>query len=160
MLILRTSNLFTIFIGLSLLAALIIAWDWPLRASIIVLVLGSIGLVLVTVQLFIDLIRRHGEEPPGKLDFEIPSFEAADPRATRQGTLEIWGWLLGLLIAIRIIGLPVSLPLFVFAYAKVYGANWTISGVLGALIAGFEYGVYQRIMHVYWPEALILKLFA
>ena len=46
----RPTDFFTLFIGLAILAAMIAAWDWPLRASIIVLVLGSAGLVMVAAQ--------------------------------------------------------------------------------------------------------------
>ena len=38
---------FTGFIGLVMLAALFVAKDWPIRASIIILLLGSVGIILV-----------------------------------------------------------------------------------------------------------------
>ena len=41
---------------------------------------------------------------------------------------------------------------------KVHGAGWFLSLGMAAAIAAFEYGVYDRIMHVYWPEALIWRL--
>ncbi len=154
----RARDLFTVAIAAVIAGALITAWSWPLRASIIILVLGSIGLVLVVGQLALDY-GRTDRETAKKLDFEIPSIEVADAKAVRRGTIEIWGWLFGLLITIKVIGLPVTLPLFVFAYAKVYGAGWLISIVLAAFIGGFEYGVYEQIIHVYWPDPLILELF-
>ena len=154
----RARDLFTVFISLVVLGALIISWDWPLRASIIILVLGTIGLVMVSLQLFLDY-RRKDSGDKEKLAFEIPSIEELDSKAARRGTLEIWGWLFGLMIAIRLFGLPFTLPVFVFAYSKVYGASWLISIMLAAFIAGFEFGVYEQIVHVYWPDPLILELF-
>jgi hypothetical protein len=91
--------------------------------------------------------------------FEIPSFEPSDPTTLQRGVLEIWGWLVGLLLAIFLIGLPLSLALFVFLYTKLYGGGWVVSLGMASAIAVFEYGVYDRIMHVYWPEALIWQLF-
>jgi hypothetical protein len=43
--------LFTLFIGVVMAAALWFARDWPIRASIGVLVLGSIGVGLASWQL-------------------------------------------------------------------------------------------------------------
>ncbi len=154
----RPADFFTLFIGLAILAAMIAAWDWPLRASIIVLVLGSAGLVMVAAQLMLDLRRNRKPARDAKLAFEIPSFEEGEPGAFQRGTAEIWGWLMGLLLAVLVVGLPVALVLFVFLYMKTYGAGWFLSLGMAAAIAAFEYGVYDRIMHVYWPEALIWQL--
>lgn len=154
----KARDLFTASIAVVLAGALINAWSWPLRASIIILVLGSIGLVMVVAQLVLDYRRADGEVA-SKLDYEIPSFQDTDSKTSHRGPLEIWGWLFGLLITINLIGLPITLPVFVLAYAKFYGAKWLISIFLASLIAGFEYAVYERIIHVYWPEPLILELF-
>ena len=51
--------LFTVFIGVVMAGALWFAREWPIRASIGVLVLGSIGVVLAIWQLLLDL-RKSG----------------------------------------------------------------------------------------------------
>ena len=155
----RPTDYFTLFIGLAILAAMIAAWDWDLRASIIILVLGSAGLVMVAAQLALDLTRNRKRAVGPKLAFEIPSFEESDSGAFQRGTLEIWCWLIGLLLTVLLIGLPAALVLFVFLYMRTYGAGWLLSLGMAAAIAAFEYGVYDRIMHVYWPEALLWRLF-
>lgn len=155
----RPADIFTLFIGLAILAAMIAAWDWPLRASIIVLVLGSAGLVMVAAQLILDLSRSRKPAPEARPAFEIPSFEEGGAEALPRGALEVWCWLIGLLLAIFAVGLPAALVLFVFLYMKSYGAGWLPSLGMAAAIAGFEYGVYDRIMRVYWPEALLWRLF-
>lgn len=155
----RPTDFFTLFVALAILGAIIFAWDWPLRASIIVLVLGSIGFVMVMVQLMLDVRGNKGTTEAPELAFEIPSFETSDPATQEKGVLEIWAWLVGLLLAVFLIGLPLSLALFVFLYTKVYGGSWAVSLGMAGAIAAFEYGVYDRIMHVYWPEALIWELF-
>ncbi len=154
----RARDLFTASIAVVLAGAIINAWSWPLRASIIILVLGSIGLIMVVAQLVLDYCRADGEVA-SKLDYEIPSFQDTDSKTSQRGAMVMWGWLFGLLIAIKLIGLPIALPLFVFAYARFYGAKWLIAIILASLIAGFEYAVYERIIHVYWPDPLIMELF-
>ncbi len=155
----KASDLFTVFIILVLAAAVYIATGWELRASIIVLVLGGLGLVMAVAQLAMDCLARPAAAAKPRLQYELPSFEDADPRATFLGSLEIWAWLAGLVIAIKIVSLPLALPLFVVVYAKAYGGGWRLSGFLGLLIAAFIFGVYEQIMHVYWPDSLVGDMF-
>ena len=155
----KAKDLFTLFIGAAMAGAMVVAWDWPLRASIIVLVLGSLGILLVGAQLVLDLTRARGDAPEEKPALELPSFDDGETTSTPWGILEVWAWLLGLLVTILLVGLPLGLCLFVFLYAKVYGAGWWLSISLALMIAVFEYGIYDRIMHVYWPEPLLWQVF-
>jgi hypothetical protein len=141
--------LFTSFIGVVILAALFVAKDWPIRASIVVLFLGSIGIVLAAVQLVLDL-KAAGEEAA---TITRPMFEvSALEHQGRWGSLEIWAWLWGLFFAIHLIGMPIALPLFVFLYTKLYGGRWTTSLIFAAGTWGFLYGVFEQVLHVPWPK--------
>lgn len=146
---------FTFIVGLVPVMALIIAKDWPVRASIVILFLGSIGVVLGLVQLVFDFkgLRQGADAQRPTFDVEALQHEG------RWGSLEIWGWLLGLFAAIHLIGFLAALPLFVFLYAKVYGARWTTAVILAAATFGFLYGVFEQVLHVPWPEPLLRLLF-
>jgi hypothetical protein len=145
---------FTSFIGLVILVALLVAKDWPIRASIIILLLGGIGIVLALVQLLFDIKNLHAEQK-----HERPTFEtAAVEHQGRWGTLEIWGWLLGLFLAIQLIGFPVALPLFVFLYVKLYGGSWPTAVLLAAVTWGFLVGVFDEVLSVHWPEPWLARL--
>jgi len=146
---------FTFIVGLVPVMALIIAKDWPVRASIVILFLGSIGVVLGLVQLVFDYkgLRQRADAQRPTFDVEALQHEG------RWGSLEIWGWLLGLFAAIHLIGFLAALPLFVFLYAKVYGARWTTAVILAAATLGFLYGVFEQVLHVPWPEPLLRLLF-
>ena len=125
---------------------------WPLRASILVLVLGSLGLLLSLVQLAGDL-KAIFREPP-KLEgfsYETPVLESSD---SRWGDMEIWAWLIGLYLFIWLIGFMIAVPLFVFAYTKFYGARWITSITLSAVAGGFIYGLFEHLLHVPWPESV------
>jgi hypothetical protein len=141
--------LFTSFVGLVIVGALFVATDWPVRASIIVLLLGSIGIVLAAMQLVFDFtaLRR------GNSKLERPTFEvAALEHQGRWGSLEIWAWLWGLFFAIHLVGMPIALPLFVLLYVKLYGGGWILAITLAAGTWGFLYGVFEQILHVPWPK--------
>ena len=151
----KSSDLFTLFIIAIIAGALIMASEWILRASVLILVLGSAGLVLAIVQLFMDTFHRAHDAPVETPQFEVPSFDEADPKMVTKSTLEIWLWMVGLVCAIPIIGMPIALTLFVVVYCKVYGGSWLVSLFSAALVAIFIWGIYIHLMHVYWPASLL-----
>lgn len=145
--------LFTLFIGIVIAAALWFARDWPIRASIGVLVLGSIGIVLAIWQFALDTGK--SDAPVERSQFEMPLAE----RATKWGNVEIWCWIVGFYLLIVSIGFPIAVPLFVLAYSKFYGAGWSLGLMLSTIAWGFVYGVFEKILHVPWPTPLIQSLF-
>lgn len=145
----RERVFFTSFVGLLMLAALLIAKDWPVRASIIILLLGSVGLVLAVCQLVLDCKALGGEG----LEPERPTFEVeALEHQGRWGSLEIWAWLWALFFAIHLIGFLTALPLFVFLYVKFYGGSWTATVILSGGTWAFLYGIFDELLHVPWPK--------
>ena len=151
----KATDLFTVFIILVLGVAVYTASHWELRASIIVLSLGSMGVLMASAQLVLDCLDSNRDGEPKKLDMELPTIKDTDPNKTFWGTMEIWGWLAGLFLAIHVIGLRAALPVFVLVYAKFYGASWRLALILTAMITAFILGVYDNIMHVYWPDSVL-----
>ena len=143
---------FTASIGLVMLAALFVAKDWPVRASIIILLLGSIGVVLTLAQLGLDFKTARAEDSKIlRPTFEVQAIE----HQGRWGSLEIWAWLWGLFFAIHLIGFPIALPLFVFLYIKLYGGSWWTAIILTAVTSAFLYGIYDNLLSVPWPKPWI-----
>jgi hypothetical protein len=141
--------LFTSFVGLLILAALFVAKDWPVRASIVILLLGSIGVVLALCQFVLDLKALRGERAKAaRPTFEVEALE----HQGRWGSLEIWAWLWGLFFAIHLIGFLTALPLFVFLYVKLYGGTWPTAAILSAGTWAFLYGIFDQVLHVPWPK--------
>lgn len=149
-------SLFTLLIGGVLVIAMIVAWEWPLRASIIVLVLGIIGVALAVAQLVSDLKSlTSGAQPSEALTMEAPAGEASG----RWGAVEIWGWIVGFIILIQLIGFLSAIPVFVFSYTKAYGGGWLLSSLLASFAWAFVYAVFEKVLHVPWPEPLLGRLF-
>jgi hypothetical protein len=141
--------LFTSFVGLVILGALFVAKDWPIRASIIIFLLGGVGLVLALVQLRIDFRAARAKEAKVlRPTFEVEALQ----HQGRWGSLEIWAWLWGLFFAVHLLGFPIALPLFVFSYIKWYGGSWLTAILLTVVTWGFLYGIYDYLLHVPWPK--------
>ncbi len=142
--------LFTLFIAALLAGALQIARDWSIRASIIILVLGGIGLALAVAQLVSDFKNLRSRKSAAALTMEAPALEVS----SRWGNFEIWAWILGFYGFIHIVGFPLAVPLFVFSYTKVYGGGWILSAALAVMSWGFVFLLFDTLLHVPWPESL------
>ena len=146
--------LFTLLVGLVLAGAIQVSREWPVRASIIILVLGGIGLALVLAQIVSDIKANAAGKAAAALNMEAPAFQTE----SRWGNLEIWTWIVGFYAAIHFVGFLAAAPLFAFSYTKVYGGSWILSAILGAISWGFVYSLFDALLHVPWPEPLIVSL--
>lgn len=147
--------IFTLFVALVLAGAIQVAREWSIRASIIILLLGGIALALALAQFISDIKNIASKKQAKVLTMETPAAQSQG----RWGNLEIWGWILTFYVFIHLIGFLATVPLFVFLYTKVYGGGWIISVVLGVLSWGFVYSLFDSLLHVPWPQPLILSLF-
>jgi len=145
--------LFTLFIGVAMAGAVWVAYPWPIRASIGILVLGGLGVLLAVWQFVLDLRREAGALERSQL--EAPSAHVEN----KWGNIEIWSWIVGFYLLIILIGFMIAVPLFVFAYSKFYGARWPLALGLSAVAWSFVYGVFEKILHVAWPTPLLHSLF-
>ena len=148
-------KLFSLFIFLVLALAVWVAYPWPLRASIVVLSLGGVGIVLAFIQLVLDFKPSQPPKASQGISFDTPQLEST----SRWGNLEIWSWILGFYAAIHLIGFLTAVPIFVFCYSKIYGARWPVSLALSLFCWGFVYGIFEQLMHVPWPKAILFSLF-
>ena len=146
--------LFTLIVGAVVIAAIQVSLQWPLRAAIVIVVLGGVGVALIIAQLVSDIRNAISGKSYETLTMEAPAVETD----SRWGNLEIWSWILGYFAAIHVVGFLAAVPLFVFSYTKFYGGEWRLSVALGAMSWGFVYSLFDALLHVPWPKPLILSL--
>ena len=146
--------LFTLFVTAVLAGAIQVAREWSIRASIIILVLGTIGLLLCVIQLINDWRNLSSEQKFAALTMEEPASETDG----RWGALEIWCWIVGFYVAIHLVGFLAAVPVFVFLYTKLYGGGWGLSILMAACSWGFVYSVFDTLLHVPWPQPLLFSL--
>ena len=149
-------RLFSLFIFLVLIGAVLVASQWILRASIIVLLLGGVGIVLALFQLVSEFkSTSESLKASAGIAFETPQVKSD----SRWGNLEIWSWILGFYVGILLVGFLIAVPLFVLVYSKIYGAGWPVSLGLSLFCWGFVYGIFDQLMHVPWPRAFLFSFF-
>ncbi len=151
---LRAGNILYTLGFIALLAwGVSVAQEWPLRSALIVYSLAGVGIPLALLQVTLDLlrIRKHlggaaAETTPGD----------GSPDVLRR-TGEVILWIAALVGGILLIGFHVTLPLFTAGYAFAYGARWRTALLLGALAEGYLYLVFDELLHVLWPEPLLIS---
>jgi len=153
----RPATIFTVFIAALILGALITAWEWPLRASILVLALGWLGLILGAIQLYLE-VRPAASDKIAHSGMDIETNEEQKSAEANWRTIAIWAWICGLTLGIWFFGFIYAATLFVFSYAIIHGSRWYVALVLAAVSYGLMWSLFGKLMHVPWPEPYLMEL--
>jgi len=131
----------------------IAAWAWPWKASLFPLVIGIPVFVLSAAEALWVLL---GTTERGEIkDFQIA--QDVPERVALGRTANAAGWIVGFFAAIVLLGFPVAVPLFVFLYFKLEGREgWIFSAVFTAVIWVFFYGLFDRLLHLPFPDGWVL----
>jgi len=101
-----------------------------------------------------------GSEKEGEghaVDFQFT--DTVEPALARKRTIAIIIWTLGFLVLILLVGFPLAVPIFVFAYLKIAGQEpWTLTIALTAISWLSMEGLFNRLLHLPFPEGLIFGL--
>ena len=145
---------------LSLFFVIVAAWaayeakGWDFSARLFPLIASLPLLVLSLIQLGIDALGSDAKTAKA-MDFEFT--KGIEPRLARLRTLNMFAWLFGFALAIWLVGFHVAIPLTVFLYLKFQGRErWNLSLAVTALIYIFFWGVFDRLLHLPFPEPVLL----
>lgn len=158
----RRDALFSLFLVLVFAWAVWVARDWQFRVRLFPWAIGIPILALAIAQLALDLRRGRrpvtsdkaaDTRPPATPETSVEIEPPLDPTLVRRRTASIVGWILGFFLAIWLLGFPIAVPLCTFLYLKFAAReNWLISILLTAVAWGFLYGLFERMLHLPFPE--------
>jgi uncharacterized membrane protein len=138
----RAGALFSLFLAAVAGYAIVAASAWPLKAALFPLVMGIPLLLLALAQLVLDLR-------------EEPSTERVSELARRR-TVAIFAWMAGFVLLVLLVGLPLAVPLFVFAYLLLQSAaGWRLSFLLTAAAWGFFHVLFERLLRFPFDTGLV-----
>ena len=128
-------------------------------AEIFPLVLGLSGLILCLIQLVLNLYARSRslpEEPEQFVDVLQDSSISFDKALQGAGKMLIW--ILGLYLAILVVGFKIAFVAFFISYLKKEAhAKWRTTIIL-TVIASYAILVhFEKLMAVHWPTCLLSK---
>jgi TctA family transporter len=140
----------------SLLLVIVLAWAlWQsrrfgFRAGLFPWAIGFPLLALAIVQLVMDSTGKRVEHSATSMVGTTPDLP---PQLVVRRTASICGWILGFFVAIWLLGFSLAVPLLIFLYLKVGAAEkWPLTLGLTALAWGFFSGVFERLLHLPFPE--------
>ena len=150
--IFKPRSFFTLLIIVVLGLGIWDATNWPLRASILVISIGSLCWVLAVIQLFMEM-RPHHEVISSGMDIEMT--EAQELSKSPLQALDIWLWLLGCIAGIWLLGMYVTIPLWCFFYALLHGSKWWLSLILAVICWAFLFGFCGLVLSMTFPEPVL-----
>jgi hypothetical protein len=131
--------------------ALLQSREWTIRAGLFPWMIGFPVLGLTLIQLVMAL--RTTSWRPRASRAEVPVAQALEV----QRTLSMLGWTVGYFVALWLIGFTFAIPLMTFLYLKIAGReSWSTSVGLAVVAWAFLYFLFVQILHVPFPEGLLL----
>jgi hypothetical protein len=134
--------------------ALYTSWSWPFRTALFPRIIALPILFLALIELALSVWGSEREGEGHAVDFQFT--DTVEPALAMKRTIAIIIWTLGFLALILLVGFPLAVPIFVFAYLKIAGGErWMITIVLTAISWLFMEGLFNRFLHLPFPEGLI-----
>lgn len=137
--------------------ALYASWSWPFRTALFPRVIALPILLLALIEFALSVWGREKERDSHAVDFQLT--DTVEPRLARKRTIAIIMWTLGFLALILLVGFPLAVPIFVFAYLKIAGQEpWTLTIALTTVSWLAMDGLFERLLHLPFPDGLVFAL--
>ena len=137
--------------------ALYASWSWPFRTALFPRVIAIPIILLSLIELALSVWSSEGEREGHAMDFQLT--DTVEPALARQRTIAIIFWTLGFMVLIVLVGFPLAVPIFVFVYLRIAGREpWTLTIILTAMSWLFMEGLFNRLLHLPFPEGWIFGL--
>lgn len=160
---LKTESLFSLLIAAAAAGALVLTEPWGIKTALYPRTIAVPLLVLALAEFVLSLrrdpaSRLASQRPAGDQAMDFKFSEGVDPKVALQRTLGIAAWTLGFFAAIVLLGFPLAVPLFVFAYLRGEArAPWVQTVVLVGVAWGIFTGLFVRLLHLPFPTGLLFR---
>jgi putative tricarboxylic transport membrane protein len=143
---------FSVVIVVVLAAALWESRDFGFRAGLFPWAIGIPVLVLAAIHLVLQLAGKEKRPDSGPAE----SAPALAPDVVKRRTADIFGWIVGYLAAIWLLGFTLGGTLCTFLALKLGGRErWPITLAITAGVAAFVYFVFERGLKVPFPPGAL-----
>ena len=130
--------------------------DMPLEAKLYPWTIGIIALILLTYQLFREIL------PPSKTETDQTGVDIdfTDEEASKVGkrrALEVFGWMYGFAVLLWLIGFYVAIPVMVFAYMLRHKETLVMTILLPSGTGFATWYIFGHLLHLPFPPGLLLE---
>ncbi|MBT4006841.1 MAG: tripartite tricarboxylate transporter permease [Rhodospirillales bacterium] len=143
--------------------------DWDPLSKIVPLIVLYSALLFSAISLFNHTFRNDDDDAVGDDGAKIRKELHLDTRADDQGlptrdmlkrAAAFFGWLLGFMVFVALIGMIPTVTLFVIAYMRVEGREpWRLVAILATGMTVFSYLLFEKLLLLPWPATVLGDLF-
>jgi len=131
--------------------------NFGFRAGLFPWAIGIPTLVLALLQLGKDVM---GRKKPRSAAAGWETVVEVPPELARHRTLSILAWTVGFFMAIWFLGFSYAVPVTMILYLKLAGREkWPLTLIVTFVTWAFFYGLFERGLHVPFPDGLLFTLF-
>jgi TctA family transporter len=138
------------------IGVLVEARGWPLRASLFPIAAGSLLLGLAVLHVLRLVLHRTSaperQQPGETRRADDPELTDVFQTATREQWLSALGWMAAFFVALWLLGMLITVPLFAMVYLLMASrASPVLAGSYALLSWAFVYGLFDRLLRIPLP---------
>ena len=134
--------------------AIFAATGWSFKTKLFPLAVSIPLIILLVIQLLLMIGGKEqtGERATMDIDFsiEVPS------EVARRRVFGIFGWIVGFIALVYLLGFPLTVPLFIFLYLKFQSnIGWLSTIAITVVTWGCFYLLFQSLVHIQFEAGII-----
>jgi len=146
--------LFSVFLILVAGYVVYAASHWSFKSGFFPMALAIPLIILALAHLLLEVF--GAPEKAGGPAVEAEFSNDVSPEVARRRVIAVFSWIGGFILFVYLVGFPVAVPLFIFAYLKVQSqVSWLRSMALTLAAWGFFYAVFQRVVQLQFESGVI-----
>jgi hypothetical protein len=112
--------------------------------------------ILAIIQVILDLRGFKPKETSDGTPVDFQFTQGIDPLLGRKRAITMFIWFFGFFLGVRLLGFSITIALMVFTYLRFQGReSWALSSALTVGAWLFFYGLFDRLLHLPFPDGLI-----
>ena len=150
----KGSLFFCAFLMAIVAYAIFAATAWSFKTKLFPLSVSIPLLVLLAVQLLLLILGKEetNEGATMDIDFSVD----VPPEVARRRVFGIFGWIVGFIALVYLLGFPLTVPLFMFLYLKFQSeVGWFTAIAITIVTWGCFYLLFQSLVHIQFEAGAI-----
>jgi hypothetical protein len=146
--------IFCVFLIVVAASAIYLALDWPFKAKLFPLSVSIPLLLLASMQLLQLIFGETETNDSAAVDIEFSS--DVPPEIERRRVITAFSWIAGFILCVYLIGFPLTIPLFIFAYLRFESGIDLLPTIAATAITwAMFYGLFQKLVHLQFEQGAI-----
>jgi hypothetical protein len=145
---------FCVFLLLVAATAIVIARQWTFQAALFPLSVSLPLLILAAIELLLSIFGRSENNVGAAVDLEFTS--GVPPEIERRRVISAFSWIAAFVLSVYLIGFPITVPLFIFAYLRFESGVGLLAGVLAtAFTWALFFALFQKLVHLQFEQGAL-----